>query len=274
MLTAQPNPIEPLVPLPLEAADGEPLQRVEVLGLPVARLDYAGTLDWVDRLIQRGKPAFFITANLHYAMLCDRDPRLAAVNRQAAFLVADGMPLVWVSRLGSRPLAERVAGSDLIYSLCHRAAERGYRVFLLGGAPGVAEEAARRLGQRDPGLQIVGAEAPDLNRLPAREHDRLIDRIRRSRADLLFVAFGQPKGELWLAENCRRMGVPACVQVGASFDFVAGRIPRAPRWLRRVGLEWAFRLAREPRRLLPRYLRDAAFLVKSLGRAAFRRPRR
>jgi N-acetylglucosaminyldiphosphoundecaprenol N-acetyl-beta-D-mannosaminyltransferase len=240
------------------------LDRAVVLGLPLARLDYAGTLDQVERLIGRGQPAFFITANLHYARLCDRDPRLGAVNRQAAFLVADGMPLVWVSRLGPKPLPERVAGSDLIYSLCQRAAERGYRVFFLGGAAGVAQDAADRLCRRFAGLQVVGVEAPELDHLSGREHARLIDRIRRAAPDLLFTALGQPKGELWLAENYRKLGVPACVQVGASFDFVAGRVRRAPQWVRRAGLEWLYRVLCEPGRLAGRYGGDALFLVKAL----------
>jgi N-acetylglucosaminyldiphosphoundecaprenol N-acetyl-beta-D-mannosaminyltransferase len=265
-LIAELEPVDRPEPSRPEEPDDGALDRVVVLRLPLARLDYAGTLDQVDRLIQRGRPAFFITANLHYAMLTDRDPRLAAVNRKAAFLVADGMPLVWCSRLGSKPLPERVTGSDLVYSLCCRAAERGYRVFFLGGAPGVAAEAARRLSERYPGLQVAGIEAPELERLSARQHAALVARVRRAAPDLLFAALGQPKGELWLAENYRRLGVPACVQVGASFDFVAGRVPRAPQWLRGIGLEWAYRLWREPRRLATRYLRDAVFLVKSLCR--------
>ena len=265
-LIAELEPVERPEPFRPEEPDDGDLERVVVLGLPLARLDHAGTLDQVDRLIQRGRPAFFITANLHYAMLTDRDPRLAAVNRKAAFLVADGMPLVWCSRLGSKPLPERITGSDLIYSLCRRAAERGYRVFFLGGAPGVAAEAARRLSERYPGLQVAGIEAPELERLSARQHAALVARIRRAAPDLLFAALGQPKGELWLAENYRRLGVPACVQVGTSFDFVAGRVPRAPQWLRGIGLEWAYRAWREPRRLGTRYLRDAVFLVKSLCR--------
>ena len=249
------------------------MDRIVVLGLPLARLDYAGTLDEVDRLIGRGQPAFFITANLHYARLSDRDPRLAAVNRMAAFLVADGWPLVWVSRLGPKPLPERVAGSDLIYSLCQRAAQRGYRVFFLGGAAGVAQASADRLSRCCPGLQVVGIEAPELDHLSPGEHAAMMARIRRAAPDLLLVAFGQPKGELWLAENYRRLGVPACVQVGASFDFVAGRVARAPRWLRRVGLEWLYRVLREPARLAGRYCGDAMFLVKAPYRPATIRSR-
>lgn len=265
-LTAVLQPVENLGLCRPEEPNEDALDRVVVLGLPLARLDNSGTVDQVDRLIERGRPAFFITANLHYAMLTDRDPRLIAVNRKAAFLVADGMPLIWCSRVGRKPLPERVAGADLIYSLCRRAAERGHRVFFLGGAPGVAQEAARQLCRRYPRLQVAGIEAPELDRLSAGQNAALVARIRRATPDVLLAALGQPKGELWLAENCRRLGVPACVQVGASFDFVAGRVPRAPRWLQRIGLEWAYRVWREPRRLATRYLRDAAFLAKAVWR--------
>lgn len=248
------------------------IEHVRMWGLSLAALTCGQTLDAVDQFIARGQPSFFITANLHYAMLSDRDPRLAEVNRQAALLVADGMPMVWYSRLARRrPLPERVAGSDLIYLLSERAAQRGHRLFLLGGAPGVAEEAAVELSRRYGGLQIAGIESPELDALSPRQNAQLIERIRRARPDLLFAALGQPKGELWLAKNCAALGVPACVQLGASFDFVAGRIRRAPRWTHRTGLEWFWRMAHEPRRLVPRYLADAVFLVKAIARDVVRR---
>jgi len=253
-------------PVSLSEPDG--IERVSVWGLPLARLTCGQTLDAVDRLIARGQPSYFITANLHYAMLSDRNPRLAEVNRRAALVVADGMPLVWYSRLLRRPLPERVAGSDVIYLLSERAAERGHRLFLLGGAEGVAEQAAAELCRLYPGLQIAGVEAPEFDAMSPEDHAALIGRVRRARPDLLFAALGQPKGELWLAENCLALNVPACVQLGASLDFVAGRIRRAPRWTHRIGLEWVWRMCREPRRLVPRYLADAVFLVKAMLRDA------
>lgn len=261
------RPIDPVVAQrPTERVAHPGVEVVRVWGLPLARLTCGQTLDEVDRLIQRGEPGFFITANLNYAMLCGVDPRLRTVNEQAAFLVADGMPLVWYSRFVRRPLPERVAGADLIFALLERSAERRYRVFLLGGAPGVAGEVAAIARRRYPGLQIVGVEAPDLGDLSPEEHRELISRIRGARPHLLLVAFGQPKGELWLAEHCRALGVPACVQLGASFDFVAGRVSRAPRWMQRVGAEWLYRVACEPRRMIPRYAQNAAFLGKAVAR--------
>ena len=240
------------------------LQPVDIWGIPLAAVDYARTLDLVDELIERRDPSFFITANLHYAMLTARHRQLKQLNDQAAFIVADGMPMVWYSRLIGRPLPERVAGSDLIFMLSGRAAQRGHSLFLLGGAPGVAEQAAQNLTTAYPGLKIVGIDSPMLGQITEQEHEHLVWKIRTARPDLLFVAFGQPKGELWLAENYRSLGVPASVQLGASFDFAAGRIRRAPRWTHRLGAEWLYRISQQPKRMIPRYSADALFLAKSL----------
>lgn len=270
MLTGNESLTGPAEPIPVPVSTGPSqsadFDRVSIWGVPLARLNYGQTLDEVHRLIRHGEPAFFITANLHYAMLCSRHAGLRSVNDQAAFLVADGMPMVWYSRLTGRPLPERVAGSDLIDMLLERAAHRQHKVFLLGGAKNVAQEVARLSQKRYPSLRIVGVEAPMLDELSPSEHEELIARIRQSRADLLLVALGQPKGELWLAENCRAMGVPACVQLGASFDFVAGRVRRAPKWVGRMGGEWLYRICCEPRRMIPRYFQDALFLFAAIAR--------
>ena len=247
---------------------------VWVWGLPLAAVTFDQALDRIDRLVAAGEPSFVITANLNYAMLADADPRLRALNDRAAFLLADGMPLVWWSRLGSRPLPERVAGSDLIYGMCDRAARKGHRVYLLGAAPGVADEAAANLVQKYPGLQIVGVDCPPFRKLTAAEEREQIERIRAARPDLLFVAFGQPKGELWIAERLEQLGVPVCVQVGATLDFVASRVRRSPPWMRKIGLEWVHRMLQEPRRLAWRYLDNIKFLIRAVFAPRFRRERR
>jgi N-acetylglucosaminyldiphosphoundecaprenol N-acetyl-beta-D-mannosaminyltransferase len=249
------------MPVPMQTLFPEP---VEVWGLPLSPFTFDETLDAVDRLIEVGDPSFFITANLHYAMLCDADPRLAEVNRKATFIVADGMPLVLASRQTGRPVPERVAGSDLVPALCRRAAEKDRSVFLLGGAPGVAADAGRVLEERFPGLRVVGAESPPYRPATQEEHEALAARIRAAAPDMLFVAFGQPKGELWLAEHCEELGVPVCAQIGATLDMLTGRVKRAPRWVQRVGMEWAWRIGTEPRRLAPRYAADARFLWRKM----------
>jgi N-acetylglucosaminyldiphosphoundecaprenol N-acetyl-beta-D-mannosaminyltransferase len=240
--------------------------RVHVWEVPFAPMTVEEAVTAVTGLVHAGRPSYFITANTHYAMLTEALPDLRAINERAAFIVADGAPLVWASRLAGAPLPERVAGSDLIFHLCREAMREGFRIFLLGGGEGVAEEAARRLIDRYPGLQIVGTECPPFGERTPAEDEALADRIRLARPDLLFVAFGQPKGERWIFRHLERLGVPVSVQVGASLDFVAGRVRRAPRWMQKTGLEWTFRLGQEPRRLLGRYARNAWFLARMLGR--------
>ncbi len=239
-------------------------QPVWIWGVPFAPWTRAQAADAAALLAESGRPSFFITANAHYAMLSHEQAELRAVNARAAFILADGAPIVWASRWKRSPLPERVAGSDLIYDLCERAAARGHRVFLLGGAEGVADAAARRLADLYPGLEVAGTACPPHRGLGDEEHERLLAQIREARPHLLFVAYGQPKGELWIARHLESLGVPVCVQVGASLDFIAGRVRRAPRWVQKIGMEWAYRLSLEPRRLAPRYAANARYLLRMI----------
>lgn len=241
-------------------------EAVWVWGVPLRPWTFQQTLAAIERLIAERRPAFVVTANLHYTMLTARHPELADVNCRAAFVVADGMPLVWASRWHRSRLPERIAGADLLPTLCARAAERGWRIFLLGGVPGIAQTAAEQLCERFAGLTVAGVASPPFRPLSAAEHLALVEQIREARPDLLFTAFSQPHGERWLAEHCEALGVPVCLQIGAAIDFLAGRVPRAPRLLQRLGLEWAFRLWREPRRLGGRYLSNAGFALGMLAR--------
>ncbi len=209
----------------MSAATGEE-KPVRVWGLPLMPYTFAQALDQIDRLIRLGKPQYVITANVHYAMLAERDPSLAAINEGAAFLVADGMPLVWASRWQRRRLPERVTGADLVPALCALAADRQYRVFFLGGAPGVGEEAANQLRARHPQLQVVGIETPPFRPLTPDEHAGLIHRIRQAGPHILLVAFGQPKGEQWLATNLADLGRASVCAGGGGTGF-RGR-SRAP----------------------------------------------
>ncbi|WP_206108147.1 WecB/TagA/CpsF family glycosyltransferase [Paludisphaera soli] len=251
-------------PIP-DAADA-----VWVWGVPFAPVTLDESVAAIDALIERGEPSYFITANLHYVMLTHEHPDLAAINRGAAFIVADGAPIVRATRKRPAALPERVAGADLIFHLCELAARKGRRLFFLGAPPGVAEEAAASLTARYPGLQVSGTACPPFRKLSDEEHEALLAQIREARPDILLVAFGQPKGERWIAENHRRIGVPVSVQVGASLEFAAGRFARAPRWMQRTGLEWVFRMLQEPRRLTSRYARNAAFLGRMRLRESLR----
>jgi len=237
-----------------------------VWGLPLTPVTMAGAIAEVERRVDQREPSYLVSANLNYAMLCEKDDRLAQVNREAAMVLVDGMPLVWASRFGRKPLPERVAGSDLIFALADLAARRGFGMFFLGGGPGVADAAAANLVARFPTLRVVGTEAPPFGPMSAEAESAMLARVRASGAEIVVGAFSQPRGELWVAENHLATGASICFQIGASLDFAAGRVRRAPVWVRRSGLEWMFRLALEPRRLAGRYARNMAFLLRAVGR--------
>jgi N-acetylglucosaminyldiphosphoundecaprenol N-acetyl-beta-D-mannosaminyltransferase len=239
--------------------------------IPFAPLTLEQAASEVERLVLRNVPSYLITANTNYAMLVSQYPDLHEVNRNAALIVADGIHMVWASRMTPHPLPERVTGTDLIHQFSALAAHKGYSLFLLGAAPGVAEQAARNLCARYPGLRIAGIEAPMFKDLTPDEHEQLIARIREARPDLLLLAMGQPQGERWLFQNHEALGVPVSIQIGGSLDYIAGRIPRAPRWMRTIGLEAPYRMCCEPARLIPRYSRNALFLAKALVRFALSR---
>ena len=237
-----------------------------VWGVPLSPVTMAETISEIELRIDTRQPSYLVSANLNYAMLCDTDVELQAINRQATLVLVDGMPLVWASRFQSRSLGERVAGSDLIFAIAELAARRHFGVYFLGGASGVATQAAERLKNLYPELVVAGTESPPYGPMSEEAEQAILGRIRESGADILIGAFSQPRGEKWIAANYEKTGASVCLQIGASLDFAAGRVQRAPRWVRRSGLEWAFRLALEPRRLAGRYARNTAFLIKSLLR--------
>ncbi|MBX7105262.1 MAG: WecB/TagA/CpsF family glycosyltransferase [Gemmataceae bacterium] len=235
-----------------------------VWGVPFSPVTFTEAVDAVENMVSAGRANFIVTANLHYAMLSAGDARLRDNNERAALVLADGMPLVWASRWRPVTLPERVTGSDLLPLLCARAAERGWGVYFLGAAPGVAAEAAKNLTARFPGLRVVGIESPPFRALSKEEQDAQREAIRAARPAILFVAFGQPKGEYWVAENYEQLGVPCVMQIGASLDFAAGRVTRAPRWLQKIGMEWLYRFGTDPWRLGKRYLANAVFAARML----------
>jgi N-acetylglucosaminyldiphosphoundecaprenol N-acetyl-beta-D-mannosaminyltransferase len=241
-----------------------------VFDIPFTSVTLLKATEEMERLILLGKPTYIITANVNYAMLVSQYTDLHQVNQRAALIVPDGSPVVWASWLTSRPLPERVTGTDLLYQFSGIAARKGYSVFLLGAAPGVADQAARNLCSLYPGLRIAGTEAPVFEELTPEEQGRLIARINATRPDVLFLAMGQPQGERWIFRNLAALRVPVSIQVGSAVDFAAGRVPRAPVWMQSLGLECPYRIYQEPVRLAPRYLRNAIFLARSMLRFAMR----
>ncbi|HBE66812.1 MAG TPA: glycosyltransferase [Planctomycetaceae bacterium] len=225
-----------------------------------------GTLELAQAIIENRRPEYLVTANLNYLMLTNQHPRLEEINRDAAAIIADGQPIVRRSRRGEGlELPERVAGSDLIVELAKLSSRQGYSIYFLGAAPGVAQAAADQLVTEFPGLKIAGVQSPPFRQLTAAEHQAMVADIHESGADILLVAFGQPKGECWIYDNLHDLNVPLCIQLGASFDFLAGTAKRAPRFWQRIGCEWLYRALSDPWRLVPRYGMNILFLASLLA---------
>jgi N-acetylglucosaminyldiphosphoundecaprenol N-acetyl-beta-D-mannosaminyltransferase len=214
------------------------------MGVPIHDVTHDETIAWVKRWIHEGARAKIIsTINPEFLMQARMDKQFRAVLQRTALCVPDGVGVLWAGRRHGLRLRERVAGSDLVPSLAAQAAHYGWRIFFLGAAPGVAEEAASMLQQRHPRLLVAGCYAGS----PAiAEEDEIVARIRTSRADLVFVAYGAPKQNIWLDRNLARTRAAVGIGIGGAFDFITGRAQRAPLWMQRVGLEWLHRLICEP----------------------------
>jgi N-acetylglucosaminyldiphosphoundecaprenol N-acetyl-beta-D-mannosaminyltransferase len=179
-------------------------------------------------------------------------------------VVADGMPIVWASRLFGVALRERVAGADMVPELVRLSAEKGYKLFLLGATPAVAEEAERQMQKMSPGVRVVGRLSPPIKPLHEFDDESILAEIERTKPDILLVAFGSPKQEKWINKNRHRLNVPVCIGVGGTLDFLAGTVRRAPMWMQKSGMEWLFRMSVDPHRLIPRYFADAVWMARYL----------
>lgn len=241
------------------------MESIRVLGVRVDVVDIPGAVEVIAGLIAGGGHHLVATVNPEFIMRARADDRFAALLESASLCIADGWGVLWASRRLGLPLPERVAGSDLIAPLAERAAAAGWKVFLLGAGPGVAAAAADRLRARFPGLLIVGTHAGEAGPQGDAETIALLD---RAGPQLVLVAYGAPKQEYWIARNLARLPAGVGIGVGGAFDFITGRVARAPVWMRRAGLEWLFRLLRQPWRarrmaVLPRF---AIEVMRSAGR--------
>jgi N-acetylglucosaminyldiphosphoundecaprenol N-acetyl-beta-D-mannosaminyltransferase len=237
---------------------------IAVLGLPLDSLKAEQAVDAIEGLILSGGTHQIATANLDFWLNSLADHHLHRIIAGCSLVLADGMPLVWVSKLMGCPLPERVTGVDLVPRLAKLSAEKGYRIFFLGGRDHVAERAARLMEQLYPGTRIVDTYAPSEETMALLDHSEILSRIHAARPDILLVALGNPKQEKWIWMHRKRLGVPVAMGVGGSFEILVGDVRRAPKWVQRVGLEWAMRFIQEPSRLGPRYLRDFTGLVRRL----------
>lgn len=260
---------EPHVYLPLEGVEaGMPntvqapaqfaeLERlVAILGVPFHQTTLVGAVDSIQAMIADGGSHYVVTPNVDFLVKAQRDAELRRVLVHADLVLCDGKPIVWASHLLSGVLPCRVAGSDLIPLLLDRAAQNDWRIFLLGGSPEVAAEAARRIATAYPALQEVAHFSPPYRPLAEMDNTEVFARIRAAKPHIMLVCFGCPKQEKWISRNLGQLEVPVMIAAGATVDFLAGSMARAPVWMRRSGTEWIFRLLQEPRRLARRYADD------------------
>jgi N-acetylglucosaminyldiphosphoundecaprenol N-acetyl-beta-D-mannosaminyltransferase len=242
-------------------------ESIAILGVRVSNVDVPESLAIIEGLIESDTPHQVVTVNTEFVMAAQKDAEFKAIINATALALPDGVGLLWAARFLGYPLKERVTGVDTVQRVAELAARKGYRLFLLGAAEGVADLCAQRLSEQYPNTQIVGtySGSPALE-----EEDEIVALVNQAKPDILFVAYGAPQQDKWIARNLERLGGALAMGVGGSLDFIAGVAVRAPRWIQRLGLEWLHRLYREPwrwRRMLalPRFV--GLVMRERLGKA-------
>ena len=239
----------------------------DLLGVPVAMVDYRRAIDVMDELVETRERGYVCAAPVHALMEARGDAEMLAALRGSTLVVPDGMPLVWAANLLGEALHDRVYGPELMLRYSDHCAERGQRIWLYGGRDqGSLVQLALSMRRRHPGIKIVGGYSPPFRPLSDEEENALVSQINEARPDVLWVGIGVPKQEKWMARMRDRLDVPVMCGVGAAFDFHAGRISMAPRWMQERGLEWIYRIAQEPKRLFPRYLYTNPRFVAAFAR--------
>jgi len=237
--------------------------RVNVLGVEVSAIDPQQAVRRIGEWIESDARDYVCVRDVHGVMASQRDPELMEIHRQAGMVTPDGMPLVWCGRLAGASWMRRVYGPDLMLNVCRESQANGWRHFLYGAGEGVAEELAANLREWFPNIEIVGTFAPPFRDLTDEEVRQTAEMINSTRPEIVWVGLSTPKQERWMSRFRGLLDAPVLVGVGAAFDMHAGRVRQAPRWIGRLGLEWAFRLSVEPKRLWRRYLGSIpAFMVQ------------
>jgi N-acetylglucosaminyldiphosphoundecaprenol N-acetyl-beta-D-mannosaminyltransferase len=239
---------------------GDP-PRVNVLGVGVSALNLDSAVAAVEQALLSQTKGYVCVTGVHGVSEAQEDPAFRAILNRSFLTTPDGVPMVWMGRLQGFRQMGRVYGPDLMLRVCESSAARGFTHFFYGGGPGVAEELKGRLEQRFPGLRILGTYAPPFRPLTAEEEAGLVRQVRALKPDVFWVGLSTPKQEKFMAQYWQRLEATLFFGVGAAFDFHAGRVRQAPRWMQRSGLEWLFRLMCEPRRLWKRYLKNNPLFV-------------
>lgn len=239
------------------------MSRIKFMNTEIDNLTMSEALDKIDELISENKNAYVVTPNVDHIIQLERGGEIVDVYKHADLILCDGKPLVWISKWYKTPIREKISGSDLFPRLCERAAQKGYKMFFLGAAEGVAAKAASNLEKRFPGLDVCGVYSPPFGfEKDEKEMSKITKMIKDAAPQILIVGLGAPKQEKFIYENRAKLGVPISLGLGASLDFEAGNIKRAPKWMADHGLEWFYRITQDPKRLAKRYLVDDRKIVK------------
>ncbi|MFR1822657.1 MAG: WecB/TagA/CpsF family glycosyltransferase [Clostridium saudiense] len=239
------------------------MSRIKFLNTYVDNLSMQEAVERIDKLIINKKPSYVVTPNVDHIVKLEIDSEFQDVYKEADLILTDGMPLIWISKLKNNPIKEKVSGSDLFPEVCNLASQKGYKIFLLGAAEGVAAKAAENLKLKYKELNVVGTYSPSYGfENNEDEINQIVDMINQVKPDILAVGLGAPKQEKFLYTFRKKLNVPVSLAIGASIDFEAGNINRAPKWMQNIGLEWFYRLCREPKRMFKRYIVDDIKIFK------------
>lgn len=239
------------------------MARIKFMNTCIDNLTMSETLNEIDKLIQKKICSYVVTPNVDHIVRLEKDEELQKVYKNASLILTDGKPLIWISKWYKTPIKEKISGSDLFPRVCQLAANKNYTMYLLGAAEGVADTAARNLMKKYPGLNIVGTYSPPFGfEKNEQKMNKIKAQIQDVHPDILIVGLGCPKQEKFMYYHCKELGVPISFGLGASIDFEAGNIKRAPKWMSNHGLEWLYRFSKEPKRLFKRYFVDDIKIIQ------------
>ncbi len=243
------------------------MEKQPLLNTYINNLTMPETIDKIEKMISSKNKSYVVAVNVDVIMKIENDPYLKEIVDNADMVLVDGKPLVWISKMYGRPLKAKISGSDLVPLLCDVAAQKGYPIFIIGGKDGIAEQAQKRLESKLPNIKIVGTYAPPMGfEKDEEELNKINSMISKAKPDLLIACFGCPKQEKWIYENINKYDAKVSICAGATVDFLAGNVKRAPRWMSEHGLEWFYRFLQEPKRMFKRYFVDDVKILKLINK--------
>lgn len=241
------------------------MDKQPLLNTYVNNVDMNETLLAIDKMISSGKKSYIVAVNVDVIMKIEDDSYMKQITDEADMVLVDGKPLIWIAKWHKHPVKAKISGSDLVPLLCEKSAEKGYSIFIIGGKDGTAEKAKKNLERDYPGIKVVGTYAPPFGfESDVEELDKINKMISIAHPDLLIACFGCPKQEKWIYDNYKKYDAKVSICAGATVDFLAGNMNRAPKWMSEHGLEWFYRFTQEPKRMFKRYFIDDVKIIKLL----------